>query len=1120
MPTIHALLVGINAYPISPLRGCINDVNAVEAYLRASYDNAPGLQLRIQRITDEEKIQPTRQNIIDGFGFFKEAKEGDVCLFYYSGHGSFTAAPKEFWTEIDGNLESFVCIDSRLPGGQDLTNKEMGYLIAKTLEGKKDVQFVAITDCCHSGTITKALTENQYIERSMVANFIPANIEDYLGYRDTINGQPAYQDKTENGKRKVTVQQAPHIHLAASRDNQTAKERIIEGRQHGAFTYSLLKTLYSNKGLISYQKLMASTVIQVANLVQAQDPVFNLNGGLSDAAQKLRFLLNSTDTTVPTYKVYWDNQSGWCIAAGAIHGASVGDTVIIEGVGETKIIKQQAPDFSMLESITQFGGKEDQYEAKLMLGATRKVKLAFADEIAQPLKNLIQAAYQKLQPTYAELTADAAAQYYIRNNQHGVFMTLPASEIPIFDYCTINSAAEAGQFIEKTAAVANWLQLLEVNNPYSRLTEKDYQITITQSTEAGNSDPASFIQVEDITKPLELYYQYNGTEWQQPAIQVTLTNISSRELWFSALYMDVDYSIYGSDLVEARLPAGNTTTLNMLRDHVPIDFLLFEIQDELYEKGYYDITEYLKIFISTEPIDTSKFNQQGLELAPNARGLLTEKSLSTNSRMTIDWKTETIRLHIVRPQESTQLNTGSTYFNDITIDAPASFSAQVAITSSQKNGITTKSLTPDRLQQLGALEPFPLVPQTRIAPALDVLELTNVINTEAVSRETPLTIQLPTARGLEVTSIIPLGLDPDTGLYYPLGFVDEANKVHIQQLPAPTPDSGAITAKSVWGSVKIYFRKVVSDWFGLPNPYPKLGSPNFLTGQLKYEYDKTELKKKVAKANTILLMVHGIIGDTKSIATSFKTVLDSQQQNFQNVADLVLTFDYENLKTSITETARLLQKELADIGLEEGHGKTLVIMAHSMGGLVSRWFIEKEGGEKVVSTLVMFGTPNMGTPWADVRDMAQAIITYAVNGASFLQPWLFVLSAVGKLANGTQVTLKEMDAQTGIYDELNDGKANPSTKYIVVSGNTQTIVPDYDKTSSLLGRLFKKAKYTGYHVLDSTLFKKPNDIAVSVASIEGIPGSEKWQMQPVRYAVPCDHLNYFTIKEAIKHLQG
>ena len=39
-----------------------------------------------------------------------------------------------------------------------------------------------------------------------------------------------------------------------------------------------------------------------------------------------------------------------------------------------------------------------------------------------------------------------------------------------------------------------------------------------------------------------------------------------------------------------------------------------------------------------------------------------------------------------------------------------------------------------------------------------------------------------------------------------------------------------------------------------------------------------------------------------------------------------------------------------------------------MGGLVSRWFIEREGGNALVDHLVMCGTPNNGSPFGKIDD--------------------------------------------------------------------------------------------------------------------------------------------------------
>lgn len=68
------------------------------------------------------------------------------------------------------------------------------------------------------------------------------------------------------------------------------------------------------------------------------------------------------------------------------------------------------------------------------------------------------------------------------------------------------------------------------------------------------------------------------------------------------------------------------------------------------------------------------------------------------------------------------------------------------------------------------------------------------------------------------------------------------------------------------------------------------------------------------------------------------------------------------------------------------------IVAHSMGGLISRWYIDQimknstDDPRPRVSHLVMLGTPNMGSPCADVMDIAFGMIGKSVEAVRQLQP--------------------------------------------------------------------------------------------------------------------------------------
>jgi pimeloyl-ACP methyl ester carboxylesterase len=389
----------------------------------------------------------------------------------------------------------------------------------------------------------------------------------------------------------------------------------------------------------------------------------------------------------------------------------------------------------------------------------------------------------------------------------------------------------------------------------------------------------------------------------------------------------------------------------------------------------------------------------------------------------------------------------------------------------------------------------------------------------AVSPGNPLVLSVPGHIPEEGVTVCAIGYDRESKLYYPLGWLGDDGNMQISSLPAPTASDAAITKRSFLGSIKLYFQKVIGRKLGFKGQTQRLAIPVIKDGKVDYDnHEPANVGKEVAGANRILLFVHGIIGDTEGMVKCKETIITTKGVSLQQVYDKILTFDYENLNTPIAETAVALKKCLEVVGLGAGHGKQLIIAAHSMGGLVSRFLVETPDGSKIVSKLVMLGTPNNGTPWSDVRDLVAAIFTYAINGAAFLKPWMFVLSLAGKVVKGTQETLKEMNARTGIYPQLNSGEY-PGIPYIIVVGNTQSIIVRCAETTGFIQRWFQKVKERGaYDLLDELLFKKPNDIAVSDESISQIPGSDKWAMKPSVWPVACDHLNYFVTQEALEQI--
>jgi pimeloyl-ACP methyl ester carboxylesterase len=391
-------------------------------------------------------------------------------------------------------------------------------------------------------------------------------------------------------------------------------------------------------------------------------------------------------------------------------------------------------------------------------------------------------------------------------------------------------------------------------------------------------------------------------------------------------------------------------------------------------------------------------------------------------------------------------------------------------------------------------------------PALSVLELLPVDGALAYQMITP-------NSPLRVCTNLPIGADEEIlafgfdGIFYlPLGRATregDATIFRLDRLPHPV----AAGERDLTGSVKILFQKLVATKLGRPFPYPILGvaEPDG-AGGVTYERRLDVVRRRVEAAERIVLCIHGIIGDTRGIAAA---VIAAQSDA------LVLTFDYENLDTSIEENAALLKQRLEEAGLGTGHKKSLQIVAHSMGGLVARWFVEQLGGNEVVRHVVMLGTPNDGSPWPTVEGFLTGTVALVLNGLTGLSWPVRALGWLLRAAPKVDRSLSEMRTASGFLTRL-CGSADPGTAYDMLAGNTDLIRTAQSPRERRVLALIRSAAVGEllHRVLSAAVFGQPNDIAVSVASCTAVAASRR--PTPVAHVTPCDHLTYFSTPEAVQ----
>ena len=107
-----------------------------------------------------------------------------------------------------------------------------------------------------------------------------------------------------------------------------------------------------------------------------------------------------------------------------------------------------------------------------------------------------------------------------------------------------------------------------------------------------------------------------------------------------------------------------------------------------------------------------------------------------------------------------------------------------------------------------------------------------------------------------------------------------------------------------------------------------------------------------------VLLVHGLV-DNRSIFSVMQRSL--RRRGFAHVC----TWNYSPLLTDIARGAADLGARIEHICEQTGHDRVHVV-GHSLGGLIARYQVQRQGGDRRVGSLVTLGTPHQGSVWAHV----------------------------------------------------------------------------------------------------------------------------------------------------------
>lgn len=176
-----------------------------------------------------------------------------------------------------------------------------------------------------------------------------------------------------------------------------------------------------------------------------------------------------------------------------------------------------------------------------------------------------------------------------------------------------------------------------------------------------------------------------------------------------------------------------------------------------------------------------------------------------------------------------------------------------------------------------------------------------------------------------------------------------------------------------------------------------------------------------APGSNVLLLIHGWTGRPN--------VWDSVITRLQNENDYyteIWTFGY-NSSYPVEQNGNALFQLLQQFA----NGAKIDIIAHSMGGLVSRSMIEQSGGGDYIRKLVTLGTPHKGSPLAAIRYAIGDFVS-DMSGDNLLDFTLYNYFTQG---------FRDLDPGSEFIAQLGEISETPLPYYLIAAENNPGLWP-------------------------------------------------------------------------------
>jgi Caspase domain len=1056
---VYALLVGVNDYGpgVGALAGCLNDVDRLHDYLGRHVEPA---RLAVEILKDRDA---TRASIIAQFRtHLGQARSGDVALFQFCGHGARWASSPAFRAFFpDGRDEGLVCHDSRRPGGFDLADKELAVLIAEV--AGRGAHTVVILDCCHSGSGTRAV--------DAFRGLTPRLTHEVTTERPLDSYLDGHYAARRDAAAPLFIPRSRHIVLAACERGQLAQESGASG----VFTSTLVDVLTTFGGNLTYADLFTRCRAAVRSRAFDQDPQFETYEGFDAFGG---FLGRAGSRAGGRYLVYCD-LGAWTVECGALNGMPTGSQSAVtlalhhddtqQSEAGTARVVLVGPQSSEIE-LDFDSAESSRYVARLTSLPSPPTLVAFSGDA--DARALVEGALASSGVNVSLVGARDGAPYVLVASDGRLTLT-PAGRDLTIGFAIVGDRGYAGAAAALAPAlthVLRWEQSAALQNHRSALDAAQVEFVFVEGLADGG-------EREHDGRETTVDYARAGGEWRPVPGRFKVRNRSGQTLSVLLAYFSETYGIH----VLGNEPIASDNTWMTVWGGGPKDHFFLE-------DGVDASVERFRLFVATEKVDDFLLAQPPLTLGAEYGGTRAIASVEPPRSVAHrnEWFGKDMAIRVVRRLDVLGAADRTIANGMIVVKGHPAVTANISLGPARAAGRGVGSAHGFH----EAFEPHG-VSLVNFAGARgaeqSVLELTDIQNAAALESQ-PLEIELNVPLG-DDEGILPVVYDGEHILLAgrPEPQADGTTRVLIDRLV-----DGGDQTRGLLGSLKLYFLKTVLRQARVN----QLRSVEFTAdGSLACHDD---VAAKVPASRRVLLLMHGLTGEAGSLAAGVRAC------GLDRTFDLVLTYDYEHFATTLDDTARLLKADLAAAGFSSTDGKHLTVLAHSMGGLVSRWFVEREGGNSIVDHLVLCGTPNTGSPLGRIEDARRVISLVTTLALNFMPAAVPFVSAALLLLNRTKhltVALEQLHPASDLVRDLSLSD-DPGIPYTLLAGDMRTCQEAGD---TLAARLLARA---GRSVaFDAVFGNDGHDVSASVASMLGVDGRRR--TPAVRHTVACHHLSYF-----------